>query len=167
MRAPRADRGPCLCRCTPAFTVRDHGRCNSWNSNSPSPNWRRRSRSCDSSATTRESTSREEIARLRGEEPVADDQHLRQPDALAGRAARAASAAAVHARLHADGLHGFHELHGDRMYSGRCCPRCARLARLDGAPVMLIGQQKGRDTKERVRATTACRSRRAIARRCG
>jgi len=44
----------------------------------------------------------------------------------------------------------FLELHGDRMYSddpaivgGPC--------RLDGKPVMLIGQQKGRDTKERVR----------------
>jgi len=44
----------------------------------------------------------------------------------------------------------FMELHGDRMYAddpaivgGPC--------RLDGTPIMLIGQQKGRDTKERVR----------------
>jgi len=44
----------------------------------------------------------------------------------------------------------FLELHGDRMYAddpalvgGPC--------RLDGKPIMLIGQQKGRDTKERVR----------------
>jgi len=44
----------------------------------------------------------------------------------------------------------FQELHGDRMYAddpaivgGPC--------RLDGRPIMLIGQQKGRDTKERVR----------------
>ena len=44
----------------------------------------------------------------------------------------------------------FLELHGDRMYAddpaivgGPC--------RLDGRPIMLIGQQKGRDTKERVR----------------
>jgi len=44
----------------------------------------------------------------------------------------------------------FMELHGDRMYAddpaivgGPC--------RLDGRPIMLIGQQKGRDTKERVR----------------
>ena len=42
------------------------------------------------------------------------------------------------------------ELHGDRMY-GDDLAIVGGLARLDGAPVMLIGQQKGRDTKERVR----------------
>ncbi len=44
----------------------------------------------------------------------------------------------------------FQELHGDRMYSDDQAI-VAGPARLDGAPVMLIGQQKGRDTKERVR----------------
>jgi acetyl-CoA carboxylase carboxyl transferase subunit alpha len=42
------------------------------------------------------------------------------------------------------------ELHGDRMYSDDLAI-VGGLARIDGMPVMLIGQQKGRDTKERVR----------------
>jgi acetyl-CoA carboxylase carboxyl transferase subunit alpha len=42
------------------------------------------------------------------------------------------------------------ELHGDRMY-GDDLAIVGGLARLEGMPVMLIGQQKGRDTKERVR----------------
>jgi acetyl-CoA carboxylase carboxyl transferase subunit alpha len=42
------------------------------------------------------------------------------------------------------------ELHGDRMYSDDLAI-VGGLARLEGIPVMVIGQQKGRDTKERVR----------------
>jgi acetyl-CoA carboxylase carboxyl transferase subunit alpha len=44
----------------------------------------------------------------------------------------------------------FHELHGDRMY-GDDLAIVGGPARLDGRPVMIIGHQKGRDTKERVR----------------
>jgi acetyl-CoA carboxylase carboxyl transferase subunit alpha len=44
----------------------------------------------------------------------------------------------------------WHELHGDRMY-GDDLAIVGGLARIEGIPVMLIGQQKGRDTKERVR----------------
>ena len=44
----------------------------------------------------------------------------------------------------------WHELHGDRMYSDDLAI-VGGLARLEGTPVVLIGQQKGRDTKERVR----------------
>jgi acetyl-CoA carboxylase carboxyl transferase subunit alpha len=44
----------------------------------------------------------------------------------------------------------FQELHGDRMYSDDQAI-VGGLARLSGQAVMLIGQQKGRDTKERVR----------------
>jgi acetyl-CoA carboxylase carboxyl transferase subunit alpha len=44
----------------------------------------------------------------------------------------------------------FHELHGDRMYADDQAI-VGGLARLGGKPVMLIGHQKGRDTKERVR----------------
>ncbi|MBK7249988.1 MAG: acetyl-CoA carboxylase carboxyltransferase subunit alpha [Gammaproteobacteria bacterium] len=44
----------------------------------------------------------------------------------------------------------FHELHGDRMYADDLAI-VGGLARIDGRPVMVIGQQKGRDTKERVR----------------
>jgi acetyl-CoA carboxylase carboxyl transferase subunit alpha len=43
----------------------------------------------------------------------------------------------------------FQELHGDRMYADDHS-LVAGLARLDEEPVVLIGHQKGRDTKERV-----------------
>jgi acetyl-CoA carboxylase carboxyl transferase subunit alpha len=43
----------------------------------------------------------------------------------------------------------FQELHGDRMY-GDDPALIGGLGRLDGRPVMFIGHQKGRDTKERV-----------------
>ena len=44
----------------------------------------------------------------------------------------------------------FNELHGDRMF-GDDLAIVGGIARLDGRPIMVIGQQKGRDTKERVR----------------
>ncbi|MCG6976396.1 MAG: acetyl-CoA carboxylase carboxyltransferase subunit alpha [Acidiferrobacterales bacterium] len=43
----------------------------------------------------------------------------------------------------------FQELHGDRLYADDPAIM-AGLARLDGRPVMLIGHQKGRDTKEKL-----------------
>lgn len=44
----------------------------------------------------------------------------------------------------------FEELHGDRLYADDAAI-IGGVARLDGRPVMVIGQQKGRDTKEKVR----------------
>jgi acetyl-CoA carboxylase carboxyl transferase subunit alpha len=44
----------------------------------------------------------------------------------------------------------FQELHGDRMYADDPAI-VGGLGRLDGKPVMFVGQQKGRDTKSRVR----------------
>ena len=44
----------------------------------------------------------------------------------------------------------FEELHGDRAYADDS-PIVGGLARLDGIPVMVIGQQKGRDTAEKVK----------------
>jgi acetyl-CoA carboxylase carboxyl transferase subunit alpha len=44
----------------------------------------------------------------------------------------------------------FQELHGDRMYADDHAI-VGGVARLEGKPVVIIGQQKGRDTKERVR----------------
>ena len=44
----------------------------------------------------------------------------------------------------------FHELHGDRMYADDAAI-VGGLARLEGQSVVVIGHQKGRDTKERVR----------------
>jgi len=43
----------------------------------------------------------------------------------------------------------FHELHGDRTYADDPAIICG-LTRLEGQPVMLIGHQKGRDTKEKI-----------------
>ena len=42
----------------------------------------------------------------------------------------------------------FHELHGDRAFADDLSIVCG-MARFNGNPCMLIGQQKGRDTKER------------------
>ena len=44
----------------------------------------------------------------------------------------------------------FHELHGDRMYADDAAI-VGGVARIDGRPIVIIGHQKGRDTKERVR----------------
>jgi len=44
----------------------------------------------------------------------------------------------------------FQELHGDRMYADDPAI-IGGIGRIDGEPVMIIGHQKGRDTKERVR----------------
>ena len=43
----------------------------------------------------------------------------------------------------------FHELHGDRAFADDPAIVCG-LARLDDQPVMVIGHQKGRDTKEKI-----------------
>lgn len=43
----------------------------------------------------------------------------------------------------------FEELHGDRLF-GDDCAIVAGLARLENRPVMIIGHQKGRDTKEKL-----------------
>ena len=45
---------------------------------------------------------------------------------------------------------GFVELHGDRHYADDAAI-VGGLARLDGIPVMIIGHQKGRDTKEKLK----------------
>src|ERR1700745_1650493 len=44
----------------------------------------------------------------------------------------------------------FNELHGDRMYADALAI-VGGLARIEGRAVMIVGHQKGRDTKERVR----------------
>jgi len=44
----------------------------------------------------------------------------------------------------------FEELHGDRAYADDAA-LVGGMARLDGRPVMVIGQQKGRDTKEKIK----------------
>ncbi len=43
----------------------------------------------------------------------------------------------------------FHELHGDRAYADDQALVCG-LAKLEGQPIVVIGHQKGRDTKEKI-----------------
>ena len=49
----------------------------------------------------------------------------------------------------------FREIHGDRLFGDDYAIRCG-LARLAGHKVMLIGHQKGRDTKEKVKCFFGC-----------
>jgi acetyl-CoA carboxylase carboxyl transferase subunit alpha len=58
----------------------------------------------------------------------------------------------------------FIELHGDRLYREDAAI-VGGWARLDGETVMLVGHQRGRDTKETCGATSACRIRRVTASR--
>ena len=46
-------------------------------------------------------------------------------------------------------LTGFQELHGDRLFGDDPAIVCG-MGRIDGKPVMLIGEQKGRDTKQKL-----------------
>ena len=59
----------------------------------------------------------------------------------------------------------FHELHGDRMYADDQSI-IGGLARFNGMPCMVIGHQKGRDTKERAARNFGMPRPGAIARRC-
>ncbi len=59
----------------------------------------------------------------------------------------------------------FHELHGDRSYADDRAI-VGGLARFNGQAYVVNGHQKGRDTRKRSRATSACRAPRATARRC-
>lgn len=46
-------------------------------------------------------------------------------------------------------LTGFQEIHGDRLFADDPAIVCG-MGRLDGRPIMLIGEQKGRDTKQKL-----------------
>lgn len=46
-------------------------------------------------------------------------------------------------------LTDFQEVHGDRVFGDDAAIVCG-MARLDGRPVMLVGEQKGRDTKQKL-----------------
>ena len=59
----------------------------------------------------------------------------------------------------------FSEIHGDRAFADDPAI-VSGMARFHGEEVLVIGQQKGRDTKQRCIAISACRIPRAIARRC-
>src|SRR5260370_22190562 len=46
-------------------------------------------------------------------------------------------------------LTDFQEIHGDRLFGDDAAIVCG-MARLEGKPVMLVGEQKGRDTKQKL-----------------
>jgi acetyl-CoA carboxylase carboxyl transferase subunit alpha len=46
-------------------------------------------------------------------------------------------------------LTGFHEIHGDRLFGDDPAIVCG-MGSLDGRPVLLVGEQKGRDTKQKL-----------------
>ena len=70
------------------------------------------------------------------------------PGRLAANATGAASAAAVHAGFIRLLFTDFSELHGDRAF-GDDPAMVAGFARFHGRPVLVVGHQKGRDTKQR------------------
>jgi len=59
----------------------------------------------------------------------------------------------------------FIELHGDRSFSDDAA-LVGGLARFEGTPVVVIGQQKGRTVQDRCTGTSACRTRKATEKRC-
>lgn len=59
----------------------------------------------------------------------------------------------------------FDELAGDRAYADDKAI-VGGIARLDDRPVMIIGHQKGRETKEKSVVTSVCQRRKAIAKPC-
>ena len=108
----------------------------------------------------------DEITRLRKKSQQLTKEIYSKLSSVADRAGRAASAAAVHARLYRRHVHRF--------------PRAARrphfsddpaivggMARFNGTPCMVIGHQKGRDTKEKIHRNFGMPRPEAIARRCG
>jgi acetyl-CoA carboxylase alpha subunit len=80
---------------------------------------------------------------------AAQARDLRQPHALAAGAGRARAGRPT-ALDHVAGLvEGFVELHGDRAL-GDDPALVGGLGRIDGAGVVVLAQQKGRDTKENI-----------------
>lgn len=59
----------------------------------------------------------------------------------------------------------FDELAGDRAYADDKAI-VGGIARLDGRPVMIIGHQKGRETKEKFAVTLVCQRQKVTAKHC-
>ncbi len=90
----------------------------------------------------------EEIARLQGKsqsltESIFSNLNAWQVSQLARHPQRPYTLDYIH-----DIFSDFHELHGDRAF-GDDASIVGGMARFNGAPVMVLGHQKGRDTKER------------------
>ena len=91
----------------------------------------------------------EEVHRLR-EKRRTDAQNLCRSRRMADRPAGATSTASVHPDYVRPAFDEFDELAGDRAYADDKAI-VGGIARLDGRPVMIIGHQKGRETKEKIR----------------
>jgi acetyl-CoA carboxylase carboxyl transferase subunit alpha len=82
------------------------------------------------------------------EEPGADQGNLRQAERVADRAGGASAAA--HTLDYVNTIFtDFEELHGDRVFADDTAI-VGGLARFNGETCVVIGQQKGRDTKEKI-----------------
>ncbi len=92
----------------------------------------------------------DEINRLETRAQNPHRKHLRRPQRLANRPTGAAPAAPLHLDYIKAAFTDYRELHGDRHY-GDDHAIVGGLARLNDRPVMIIGHEKGRDTKEKVR----------------
>jgi acetyl-CoA carboxylase carboxyl transferase subunit alpha len=113
------------------------------------PTSKRRSKSCEVVQDDSAVDISEEIERLEKKRGF-DQGYLRQAQRLADFAGGAPSATALHAGLPVvDLFTDFEELHGDRAFADDHAI-VGGLARFNGQPVMVIGHQKGRDTKEKI-----------------
>ena len=106
----------------------------------------------------------EEVHRLR-EKRRADAQDLRRSWCMAGCATGSPSTSPIHPGLCPPGFRRIRRTGGDRAYADDKAI-VGGIARLDGRPVMIIGHQKGREPKRKFAATSVCRRRKAIVRRC-
>ncbi len=89
----------------------------------------------------------ERPAKARRRDPRRD---LRQPDALAARAGRAASEPAEHARLRRAAVHRVRRAARRPPVRRRPRDRLRASRNYHGSPVAVVGHQKGRDTKQKI-----------------
>ena len=92
----------------------------------------------------------DEIAPAGSSRPRGDGRNLFQAQPLAEDPGRAPSAASAFHRLPKTLFHEFTPLAGDRKFADDAAIQ-AGLARFRGQPVALIGQEKGNDTKSRIK----------------
>ena len=110
----------------------------------------------------------EEIKRLQTKSRALTNSYFFEPFSLANHTVSATSSTSLHVGLCPRCCsHDWQELHGDRMY-GDDLAIVGGLARLEGVPVMVIGQQKGRGY-QRARAAQLrdAPNRKGIEKRCG
>ena len=92
----------------------------------------------------------DEIARLTKKSQQLTKEIYAQAHVVADRAGRAPPAAPVHARLHRRHVHRFPRTARRPQHIADDPAIVGGMARFNGAPCMVLGHQKGRDTKEKI-----------------